>query len=460
MASQSESLDRITLLLQGRGVVRARDLQDQLGVGQSRVSRLLSALGPRIVRIGARSRSRYGLRRNIRHLGNEWPIYRLNSGGRPEVWARLHALEGGYLVEWREKPAWLDSTHPDGEFAGLPFFLEELRPQGFLGRLTARALAESGGYLADPRRWSGDDVLTFLLQHGDDVPGDLVIGERMLECAQRRPLISNSAMAAADRERCYPELAERASRGDVPASSAGGEHPKFLTRLAAGNEVRSALVKFTAPTSNPGGQRWADLLLAEWHALEVLRAEGVSASRAEILDAGGRRFLEVTRFDRDGETGRRGVISLSAVEAALLEPAVSSWIGAAHALARAGLLDGEQAGLLRRLASFGELIGNSDMHLGNMGLWFGDQASFQLAPVYDMLPMLFAPTAHGELIPRDFRPPPPSPELLADWSQASHWALQFWSRVRGDRRFSSEFAAEAGRCHAVVAGLRDRFGRT
>lgn len=438
----------------------ARELQEQLGLSQPSVFRILAALGSRILRIGARRSARYALRRNLGPLvGSQWPIYRIDRMGKATLWAQLTALHGGFLVVWSgADPRWLESTYPDGLFSGLPFFLEELRPQGFLGRLTAQALTKSGGYSPDPRQWSQDDVLTFLLNEGDDLPGDLVVGERMLERIQRRQLEdSRAAVTHADRAGRYPDLAESVTRGDAPGSSAGGEQPKFLASVMTADGVNPVLVKFSAPTSTPIGQRWADLLLSEWHALELLRAENISASKAEIFDARGRRFLEVKRFDRVQSFGRHGVLSLSGVEASMMDPSASSWISASYGLEAAQLLNPETAAQLRRLACFGELIANNDMHLGNVGFWFGDHAPLDLAPVYDMLPMLLAPTIQGELVHRDFTPRPPPPELLPDWTRACRWALEFWRRIRADDRFSPEFTAYAARWHDVVMRLRDRF---
>jgi hypothetical protein len=459
MPLQADTLARIALLFQSRGLLTVRELQADLQLGQSRVSRLLMALGSRVIQIGKGQRSRYALRRDVRQLGNNWPIYRIGRDGHVEPWARLQSLHGGFLVEWlHAEPAWLEPAHPDGYFSGLPFFLEELRPQGFLGRLTARALAESGAYLLDPREWSQDDVLTFLLTKGDDLPGDLVVGERMLERAQRRQLAATQpVLVQAERNEAYPKMAERAAKGEAPASSAGGEQPKFLAHVNGPAGIRSVLVKFTAPISTPGAERWADLLLGEWHALETLRAENIPAAAAEIIDAGSRRFLEVERFDRVGPHGRRGVISMLSIEAALLEPSASDWIGAAAGLEAIHLMNKDAAAQLRRLALFGELIGNSDMHLGNMACWFGDQVPFNLAPVYDMLPMQFAPSGQGELVTRTLNPRPPLPESLADWTRACHLALSFWERVRSDPRVSRDFAKLASESHDTLSRLRDRF---
>ena len=48
--------------------------------------------------------------------------------------------------------------------------------------------------------------------------------------------------------------------------AAGGEQPKFLTTLRdETGGFHPVLVKFSAPMDQPTGQRWADLLLCEFH---------------------------------------------------------------------------------------------------------------------------------------------------------------------------------------------------
>jgi hypothetical protein len=64
----------------------------------------------------------------------------------------------------------------DSGFEGLPYFLQDLRPQGFLGRLFARQRAAEGQADGDPDLWS-DDLVVALLSDGTlDVPGDLLMG--------------------------------------------------------------------------------------------------------------------------------------------------------------------------------------------------------------------------------------------------------------------------------------------
>jgi serine/threonine protein kinase HipA of HipAB toxin-antitoxin module len=48
---------------------------------------------------------------------------------------------------------------------------------------------------------------------------------------------------------------------------------------------------------------------------------------------------------------------------------------------------------------FGRLIGNSDMHPGNLGFHLVDARPLELAPAHDMLPMFLAPSRTGATRP-------------------------------------------------------------
>ena len=102
------------------------------------------------------------------------------------------------------------------------------------------------------------------------------------------------------------------------------------------------------------------------------------------------------------------------------------------------------------------MIGNSDMHPGNLAFFLGDSIPLGLTPCYDMLPMLWAPVASGELVPRTLSPLPPVPRQLPDWIIAAEWAHTFWHRMASDRRISAEFADVARSAAETV----DRLQRT
>jgi serine/threonine protein kinase HipA of HipAB toxin-antitoxin module len=266
-------------------------------------------------------------------------------------------------------------------------------------------------------------------------------------------------VADSDRDRAYPERASAAQRGELTGSSAGGEQPKFLTTVRRGNGVlQSVLVKFSAADPSPVSVRWADLLACEHLAAEAIRDRKIRSARTEVIDAGGRRFLEVERFDRAGAAGRRGVLTLSAIENAFLERSSADWTAAAAMLEQAHWIAQDEARTLRWVWCFGDLIANTDMHGANVGFWFADALPYQLAPFYDMLPMLYAPGAQGDLGERAFVPRPPLAGVADVWSEAASAALEFWGRVGAETRVSAPFRDIAGDNHAVIARLLQRFG--
>ncbi len=453
---QTVSLSDVTLRLQAGGPQRAADLAANGGVDRSHIARLLNQAGRQVERIGAARRARYALRRSIRALGDGWPVYRLDEGGRAREFGRLESFWGGWRMSWAEPaPAWSHLvTDVDDWSQGFPFFLSDLRPQGFVGRIIARRVAAGMSLPLDPTSWGDDQVLVYLEAEGDDLPGNFVVGDGAL----RRALgLQAHASAVVDRS-SYAELASMALHGGLPGSSAGGEQPKFLTRVQEGGESRAVLVKFSPLLETPAGRRWADLLVAEAIAWEVLAAHGEGTSGARLTDSGGRRFLEVPRFDRVGEWGRRGVISLTALQGAEGALDTTDWVAAAEHFATEGILSAETAASVRRRRAFGELIGNSDMHPGNLAFFLSDQVPLALAPTYDMLPMLWAPVAGGEILDRTFNPLPPVPRQAADWSIAAGWAEAFWERLVADPRVSSGFVEIAHRSRETVAHLRRGYG--
>ena len=457
----------LTLRFQVGGALSAQALATALDVTQPTISRGLTRLGESVVVLGAARRARYALRRAVRSAGDRWPVYRVDAAGRAGEWARVHALHGGVWVEWAgEAPAWAErALDREGFLDGFPFFLGDLRPQGFLGRQQARRVAEALRLPVDPRSWSDDDTLVFLQAEGDDLPGDLVMGDAPLRRVLARALdastteVTDAMVAESARATRYPELAMRVSAGGLPGSSAGGEQPKFLTALRRDDgTVQAVLVKFSPPMATPVGRRWADLLAAEAQALTVLAEHGLATAGARVLDAGGRRFLEVARHDRVGAQGRRGVVSLEALHGAFEGGgAATDWPAAAEALARGELIDVAGRDVVRRLQSFGELIGNTDMHFGNLAFWLDDALPFRPTPAYDMLPMGWAPSTQGEVVERAFAPRPPLPGVRPAWSEAAGWAMEFWRRVADDATVSAEFAEIARRAGAQVERMRGLF---
>src|SRR5690606_3276911 len=161
--------------------------------------------------------------------------------------------------------------------------------------------------------------------------------------ALRATLSGEDTITAEERVAHYPRQAEAALRGDVVGSSAAGEQPKFLATLSTGDGLRSLIVKFSERTGTPAGRRWADLLHCERIAADVLPSAGIAAARTGILEADGRVFLESTRFDRTPMRGRRGFVSLAAIDAAFHGHGRIDWWRYAGELLRDGWLDAADA---------------------------------------------------------------------------------------------------------------------
>lgn len=452
-------------LMAASGPVSATELANTLRVNRSTVVRALTAeFGAELAKFGATRSTRYALRRAVITAGNQWPLYALNETGRASQWATLEAYH-----DWRWRVTWSDpSSQPEwashfsdshGFWSGFPFFLADIRPQGYIGRAIAQQVSRLLRVPEDPRLWSDDQVLLYLTAAGENTPGNLVVGEECLRRALAQDTDRRFQVEASQRERHYPEMALRAANGDV-GSSAGGEQPKFLARVVGDpvSDDREVIVKFSPPRDQNTGARWADLLACECLALEVLTASGLARPGARLIDAGNRRFLEVPRFDRSPpEGGRLGMVSLSAIYPEADSHGISrAWRQSSQALEVGGLIDPQTRTDMLRLHAFADLIGNTDRHGGNLSFWLTDHLPFRLTPVYDMLPMLWAPGQQGEIVDRPFVPSPPLPGEEDIWREAAGWAIEFWDRVSQSHEISEDFRQTGQKAAAAVRQLRDR----
>jgi hypothetical protein len=278
------------------------------------------------------------------------------------------------------------------------------------------------------------------------MPGNLVIGdESIARWFEHEPL----AVTPSD----YPSLAEAATAGDVRGSSAGGERPKFGV-FADGRHV---LVKY-AVHGGAVAERWQDLLALEDIALAVLRDAGHPAVNATLVDTSTHRFLEVERFDRLGRRGRRAAMTLAAVHTR----ATDSWAQAASTMADAGMLSRSDATALQLFDAFAQLIANNDRHHYNVVLFpqlsgQGERTTvnarrYLLAPAFDQLPMLYAPTGDGQVPARTFSRPAPAADTWSVWDQAVQLATAFWGRAARDTRIGEAMREIARTNLGVVAG--------
>lgn len=352
------------------------------------------------------------------------PIVLVTEHGTTQEWARLiPADSGSYWVEHRAGgKEWHDA---------LPWLLWDMQPQGFLGRAFARSHPEL--HLPDrPQDWTDAEILRALCSAGDDLPGNLIVGEEAIERFLKAPEPPRFS------PRDYPALADAAMKGSVTRTIVGGDQPKFCCRRDDGANI---LVKFSPLEGTPSAQRWSDLLICEHLALRELIKAGVLAALTRITRAGGRTFLEVTRFDRTAE-GRVGMVSLAAYDAQHVGQ-MDNWAATAHRMGLLGLLSTRDAGRLRLLEAFGRLIANSDRHYGNVSLLIDpSDGKWALAPAYDQLPMYYAP--YGDDVPdRGTRPVAQDVHTASVWAEASKMAHSFWAAVAEHEMVSLKFRMTA-----------------
>lgn len=376
---------RLNQLLQ-TGLLTSKQLQSAAGQSQATISRELMDFGDDVVRIKKGRLVYYTMAVPAFGVSSSIPIYRTDAAGQNHRIANLRPLpEGEFFVqsEIDNFPIPLLGESGNGYFPSLPYFLSDLAPQGFIGRQIARAVnAKIDSFPADPRYWSDKHIGRYLVNEGHDVPGNLTLGQPRL--------IDEKTLMVTCSE--YAQLAENILSGELAGSSAGGEQPKFSVY---NRDIQAhVIVKFSPEGNDPISQRWKNLLVAEHESLTELRLKGLPAAHTKIIKTKDRIYLESVRFDRQGIHGRSSMISLQAVDMEFTGTG-GNWPDVMQALSRLNLVHDEHVNITDTLYQFGRKIGNTDMHLGNLSLEITD-TGFKLLPVYDMLPMKYAPVG-GEL---------------------------------------------------------------
>ena len=415
-------------------------------LSRATMMRMVRELGEQVVVRGAARRTSYAARRPLRGSSEAIPLYRIDRSGRGEQVAMLDPIyPAGCALRYEQEFEWpLAPEMRDGWFPGLPYPLDDMRPQGFLGRNFARNYAELLQVGSDPQKWHEDDILHMLSTLGADSAGNYILGE----AAYRRHLEAmrhGHALVAADQqEQEYTRQAQVAMQAGAAGSSAGGEFPKFTAFREHEGARTHVIVKFSGNDNTPGTQRWSDLLVCEHLALEAIDAHlAQPAARSRICRYGQRTFLEVERFDRHGDFGRSPVCTWAALDAALFGMAGDTWNKVAARMLADRYIDAATHAQISRLWHFGRLIANSDMHEGNLAFVPGraGRPPLALAPAYDMLPMLYAPVRGVELPQREFAPALPLPAERVDWLAAADAAIEFWSMAAADERIGAAFRA-------------------
>lgn len=434
-----------------QGPATASYLAHTMAISQPTVSRHLNGLKDKVLKIGKGRATQYALRRPIAGDCTEegrFPLYRIDERGHAAHFATLYLIHPAEMccVHQLELDSWQ-------QFDSLPWYLTDMRPQGFLGRIWGKSVATKLQLTDDIRLWSEDHILLALSRQADDMSGNLLIGEQSYQNWLAAP--DAIPIEPANKLARYTELSQMALAGEMVGSSVGGEQPKF-TCYAGYSEQPPAyvIVKFTATQDNPNSQRWADLLIAESLALNTLKGAGYPAAATHILQNQDRQiFLEVERFDRYGARGRVGIVSLEAVNAEFVGMPVASWPKVCRELAAKGLLSSAQLEQVHLIWAFGILIANTDMHHGNLSFLHPENRPLSLAPIYDMLPMAFAPSNTGNM-----RHTAPDITLSIDisrehWLLAQELALQFWQKVGAHSAISTGFKVIASQMQEKIASL-------
>ncbi len=420
------------------GTATSPELQARLGISQPTASRLLAPLlaNGSLVAVGSARARRYLMPRDVPGVGRQVPIHSVQPDGSVQFFGTLYPLAGeGFWMEEADREHGQSARHDS-----LPWFLYDMRPQGFLGR----GFLQNHPALQLPSNlthWSDDHILKALVHAGEDMPGNLLVGTPAFDRFHSLPApLRTGAPRISDPATDYPVLAEQALAQGSVGSSAGGEQPKF----SAVREGHAVLVKFSPADDSAASQRWRDLLVCEGLALQTLSDAGLSAAHTTLELAAGRVFLESRRFDRNAHGGRLGMVSLEVYDRQYIG-AGTSWVDTAQRSDRAGpeRLSPEDVQTIALLDAFGSLIANTDRHHGNLSLLLRDHR-WRLAPAYDMLPMLYAPVG-GEVVPREFsdRLPRPTVQTLAVWPTARDLAIRFWRTCADDDRISAGFRAIA-----------------
>lgn len=427
-ALPTPDVSRLLAALQSRSPQTAAELAQRLGKSQPTLSRLLRELSADVVALGQGRATVYALPQPLLGLPARQDLHWVHADGRVEAWGELTALQGGQVH--------VRAPGINTVFMGMPWFLTPLRPSGFLGRAVAHQLAPQG-FASNPELWPLEQVL-FAATTLPDSPGALQLGPTPMASAALPELATE-----ADLDR----LADAAAATAPAGSSAGGEQAKFL---ASEPDGRPVLVKFSPPRGTPFGERWHDLLVAEHLALSLLAEHGVAVAASRLVHTARRTYLVSQRFDRTAPSGRRHVVALDAFHTAFVGGPRQHWAATCQALARQRRVPAETPAQAQALLHFGHLIGNTDMHFGNLSLWVepDDVAAGRghLAPVYDMLPMRWRPDVYRD----EFGLSAFEPDALAMQSAARPVARAFWGRCLRQPHLSSAFLALAAHMGRVI----------
>lgn len=416
MNLSSIDLSEAVAALLARGEpLSAAQLAAATGKSQPSISLAIKALGGRVHRIGAARSTRYALKKDILGLAPEHKLRWLG-----ESHAGFAAAAFTYLAN-----DWLHVTCQSGDGLSrqwlsqhqLPWFLSTLKPQGYLGRKLARWLPQLP---SDPAQWSLVQLL-YSLQYISDPIG--AIAAQQTTARPAHPRISSLA----ERDAQFDALASEDASQLPAGSSAAGEQPKFVMNVLG----QECIVKFTPPQGTPFGERWRALLMLEKLALDILQTHSMPSARSVLVQTQCRTYLQSVRFDRDAEQGARHMVAIAALHDEFVKGSWMNWVATSEALAKQGLITAQELSQIATIFAFGHYIGNTDMHSGNLSFFVDDVITpkIRLAPVYDMLPMMWRPDPHYGLSDSPVRQQFMPASFAQEQAQAREWAIEFWEQA-------------------------------
>ncbi|MEZ5470639.1 MAG: HipA domain-containing protein [Marinicella sp.] len=424
-----KSIDLVIKVLE-KGFVTQQEIQQVTQLSQATVSRCLKKLRGSLLILPNCSPAKYALPGIVLETNLPFDLAEVDEHGKESYLGFVHYLFGGkFFVNLNRSASKLYlGESKNGVYDGLPYFLDDLRPQGFLGNQIAKQLSNiSSDYPKKLNDWNSKHILQYLVEYGDDLPGNIKFGDGVVKAIRQpvQPIGTDT----------YDFMCRQIESGSVPQSSAAGEQQKFT---AFNKEVNAhVLVKYTSNQNDAVTRRWKDILVTEYHALKTLADFEIPAAEVRLIDQDNRYYLETKRFDRLGNYGRSSMLSLQVIDLEFIGLG-ENWKSIAQEMSKKKILGETDHFYVSFLWEFSKWIGNSDTHLGNIS--FGIKGGlFSLLPIYDMCTMSIAPSINS-LKPINVLLPNLSCLSKGFDSTLIKAVATFWQRVEKDSRISNEFS--------------------
>lgn len=417
--SARHSLD---YLLKSHSKPTAKFLAMESNVSLKTMQRILNGRASEVLKFTEKNATFYAARKSINGVTGPIPLFQINEQGRGESLGFLEAiLPQGYVLNLKTGGP-LNALHFNGGYSEkIPFILESMQPSGFLAnKLKNQMLSVSS-------------PIEFICAHGMDMPGSIIVGEtsylEWLRLRHIEPMLEQANLAE--------EYSKRIESLAESYAIFNGDHPKFLAkRMLDGSLTAHVIVKY-AITKNETFRNDSDLLVAEHLATVALRKNtSVSTPSSRLIYAFEKTFLEIERFDRVGEYGRKESLSMQNI-ARLIGYSEDNTVVCAQMLLKKGLVSKDTKASIETLYWFNQLIANTKAGLNDV-LMYLDDGMLKCHPAKGVKPSLFKSTAVSSVI---FEPRAPLPNEVEAFRRAYPAAVEFWSSIAKELRVSGEFKA-------------------